>query len=93
VAEFLGEFEFSGAASLAILKGAIPVIYSSMSWFYEIRGSTNAVLKRDGGFADVDAEKSAARADAKKMKNSHQPGVPDVGRIMVGQNKEVATRY
>ena len=51
------------------------------------------MLKRDGGFADVEAAKSAARADAKKMKNSHQPDRPDVERIMVGQNKEVPTRY
>jgi hypothetical protein len=64
-----------------------------MAYFYEIRSSTNAVLKRDGGFADVEAAKSAARADAKKMKNSHQPGVPDLERIMVGQNKETPTRY
>ena len=64
-----------------------------MAFFYEIRSSTNAVLKRDGGYADVEAAKSAARADAKKMKNSHQPGVADVGRIMVGQNKEQPTRY
>ena len=64
-----------------------------MAWFYEIRSSTNAVLKQDGGFADVEAAKSAARANAKKMKHSHQPGVPNVGRIMVGQNKEQPTRY
>ena len=64
-----------------------------MAFFYEIRSSTNAVLKRDGGFADVEAAKSAARADAKKMKHSHQPGVPDVGRILVGQNTETPKRY
>jgi hypothetical protein len=77
-----------------------------MSWFYEIRSSNNAVLKRDGGFADVEAAKSAARADAKKMKNSRlrlksrdfggqarQPDRPDVERIMVGQNTEKPTRY
>jgi hypothetical protein len=64
-----------------------------MAHFYEIRSSTNAVLKRDGGFADVEAAKAAARADAKRMKNSHQPGLPGVGRIMVGQNKETPTRY
>ena len=64
-----------------------------MAYFYEIRSSTNAVLKRDGGFADVEAAKSAARADAKKMKNSRQPDRPDVERIMVGQNAEKATRY
>ena len=33
-----------------------------MAYFYEIRSSTNAVLKRDGGFADVEAAKSTARA-------------------------------
>ena len=64
-----------------------------MAYFYEIRSSTNAVLKRDGGFADVEAAKSAARADAKKIKNSHQPDRPQVGRIMVGQNTEKPTRY
>ncbi|MBZ5697309.1 MAG: hypothetical protein LAN18_02035 [Acidobacteriia bacterium] len=64
-----------------------------MAWFYEIRNSNNVVLKRDGGFADVEAAKSAARADAKKMKNSYQPGVASVGRIMVGQNTEKPTRY
>ena len=64
-----------------------------MAYFYEIRSSTNAVLKRDGGFADVEAAKSAARADAKTMKNDPKLGVAQVGRIMVGQNKEVPTRY
>jgi len=70
-----------------------------MAWFYEIRGSNNAVLKRDGGFATQDAAKTAGREDAKKMKNSRhggqarQPDRPDVGRIMVGQNTEKATRY
>jgi hypothetical protein len=62
-------------------------------FFYEIRSSANAVLKRDGGFANVEAAKRAARADAKKMKNSRQPSVPEVGRIMVGRNKEQPTRY
>ena len=64
-----------------------------MAWFYEIRSSTNAVLKRDGGFATQDAAKIAGRADAKKMKSSRQPDRPDVGRIMVGQNVEKPTRY
>jgi hypothetical protein len=64
-----------------------------MAWFYEIRSSNNAVLKRDGGFATQDAAKSAARADAKKMKNSRQPDRPNVERIMVGQNTEKPTRY
>jgi hypothetical protein len=49
-----------------------------MAWFYEIRSSNNAVLKRDGGFATQDAATTAGRADAKKMKNSRQP----VGRIL-----------
>jgi hypothetical protein len=64
-----------------------------MSFFYEIRSSDNAVLKRDGGFATQDAAKIAGREDAKKMKNLRQPNRPDVGRIMVGQNAEKATRY
>jgi hypothetical protein len=60
-----------------------------MSWFYEIRNSNNAVLKRDGGFATQDAAKIAGRADAKKMKNACHP---DVGRILVGQNMKEPTR-
>jgi hypothetical protein len=63
-----------------------------MAFFYEIRSSNNTVLKRDGGFASQDAAKMAAREDAKKMKNMRQPDRPDVGRILVGQNKEEATR-
>jgi hypothetical protein len=61
----------------------------SMAWFYEIRSTNNAVLKRDGGFATQDAATTAGRADAKKMKNSRQP----VARIIVGQNMEKPTRY
>jgi len=64
-----------------------------MAWFYEIRSSNDAVLKRDGGFATQDAAKVAGREDAKKMKNSRQPDRPDVERIMVGQNTEKPTRY
>ncbi len=64
-----------------------------MAFFYEIRSADNTVLKRDGGFASQDAAKMAAREDAKKMKNMRQPNRPDVGRIMVGQNTEKATRY
>ena len=64
----------------------------SMAWFYEIRSSNNAVLKRDGGFATQDAAKIARREDAKKMKNMRQPDRPDVGRILVGQNAEKAVR-
>ena len=63
-----------------------------LAFFYEIRSSDNTVLKRDGGFASQDAAKMAAREDAKKMKNSCQADRPDVGRILVGQNKEEATR-
>ena len=66
---------------------------ASMAWFYEIRSSNNTVLKHDGGYATQDAAKTAGREDAKKMKNLRQPDRPDVGRIMVGQNAEKATRY
>jgi hypothetical protein len=59
-----------------------------MAWFYEIRNSNNAVLKRDGGFASQDAAKVAGRADAKKLKYSRQPDRLDVERILVGQNTE-----
>ena len=59
-----------------------------MAWFYEIRSSSNTVLKREGGFATQDAATTAGRADTKKMKNSRQP----VGCIMVGQNLEKPTR-
>jgi hypothetical protein len=66
-----------------------------MAFFYEIRSSANTVIKRDGGFATQDAAKIAGREDAKKMKNmrQRQPDTPDVGRILVGQNAEEATRY
>jgi hypothetical protein len=62
-----------------------------MAWFYEIRGSNNTLLRRDGGFATQDAAKIAGRADAKQIKNS-QPGGPRVGTIMVGQNVGKPTR-
>ena len=64
-----------------------------MSFFYEIRSADDTVLKRDGGFASQDAAKMAAREVAKKMKNIRLPNRPDIGRIMVGQNAEKATRY
>ena len=64
-----------------------------MSFFYEIRSSTNAVLKRDGGFATQDSAKAAGREDAKKMRNLRQPDRPHVGTILVGQNTEKPTRY
>ena len=63
-----------------------------MSFFYEIRSADNTLLKRDGGFASQDAAKMAARDDARKMKNSRLPNRPDVGRIMVGQNSDAASR-
>jgi hypothetical protein len=49
-----------------------------MAWFYEIRSSDDAVLKRDGGFADPDAAKIAARAEAEKIKMSRRIGGPTV---------------
>ena len=64
-----------------------------MSFFYEIRSSTNAVLKRDSGFPTQDAAKIAGREDAKRMRGMRKPDRPDVWRIMVGQNGEKATRY
>jgi hypothetical protein len=63
-----------------------------MSFFYEIRSADNTVLKRDGGFATQDAAKAAGREDAKKMKVASRRGGSDVGRILVGQNAEKATR-
>jgi hypothetical protein len=64
-----------------------------MAFFYEIRSSNNALLKRDGGFTTQDAAKTAGREHAKKMKNSRQPDRPKVGNIMVGQNADKPTRY
>ena len=62
------------------------------SRFYEIRSADDALLKRDGGFATQDAAKIAGRADAKRIRNSPQPGTPEVGRILVGHNAEKPTR-
>jgi hypothetical protein len=64
----------------------------SVAWFYEIRNSDNAVLKRNGGFANQDAAKEAARAGARQMKSAPKPIRPDVARILVGQNTEKPTR-
>ena len=64
--EWTGGMPFVGWLLARVVFRRSPV----MSFFCEIRSSTNAVLKRDGGFADVEAAKSAARADAKKMKDS-----------------------
>jgi hypothetical protein len=60
----------------------------SMAFFYEIRSTTDNILKRTSGFRDREAAKLAARADAKKMKNSRLPNRSDVGKILVGQNSE-----
>ena len=63
-----------------------------MGWFYEIRDTNNSVLKRDGGFADQDAAKTATRVDANKMRNSSRRDKSDIGRTLVGQNVEKPTR-
>jgi hypothetical protein len=54
--------------------------------------ASNTLLKRDGGFASQDAAKTAGRADAKKIKNSRQPGALGVGTLKVGHNTEKPTR-
>jgi hypothetical protein len=51
------------------------------------------MLECDGGFASQDAAKIAGREDAKKIKNARQPGEPDFGTTLVGQNLEQPTRY
>jgi hypothetical protein len=76
---------FSPSHRVAPIASPKPKGAPSMTWFYEIRSSTNAVLKRDGGFPTQDAAKIAAREDAKRMKSSRQPDRPDVGRILVRQ--------
>lgn len=63
-----------------------------MAFFYEIRSADDIVLKRDSGFSTQDAAKIAGREDAKKLRNLRQPGRPDIGRILVGQNAEKPTR-
>jgi hypothetical protein len=63
-----------------------------MAWFYEIRGLDNSLLNHDDGFPTQDAAKIAGRADAKKIRNNHHPGGPDVGTILVGRNGEKPTR-
>jgi len=61
-----------------------------LSFFYEIRSTTDTVLKRDGGFPDREAATEAAPADAKRLKAVPKP--PQVGRILVGQNTEKPAR-
>ena len=65
-----------------------PKEVNSMAWFFEIRSSINAVLKRDGGFPNQDATEIAGREVARKMRHTRQPERPDVGRILVGRNAE-----
>jgi hypothetical protein len=94
---------FKGAISVICLPTSVALLHAartsarkehpSMSFFYEIRGADNTVLKRDGGFASQDAAKMAAREDAKKMKAAPKSDRPDVGRILVGQNAEKPTRH
>jgi hypothetical protein len=64
-----------------------------VSYFYEFRTADNIVLKCDGGFASQGAAKMVAREDAKKIKKSSPQTGPCVGRILIGQNEEEATRY
>jgi hypothetical protein len=61
-----------------------------VSFFYEIRSTTDTVLKRDGGFPSQEAAKEAARADAKRLKAVPKP--PTLGRILVGQSAAPLTR-
>lgn len=63
-----------------------------MSYFYEIRSTTDTVLRHTGGFPDREAATVAAREDAKKMKLSKHLGVATVGKILVGQNTEQPSR-
>ena len=63
-----------------------------MAWFYEIRTPQESVLKREGGFSSADAAKTAVRADAKRLKACWQPGEPQVGQLLIGQNMEKANR-
>jgi hypothetical protein len=44
-----------------------------LSYFYEIRSTTEAVLKRTDGFPDREAATEAARADAKRLKAVPKP--------------------
>jgi hypothetical protein len=46
-----------------------------------------------GGIATQSTAKTTGCEDANKMKNMRQSGRPDVGAILVGQNKEKGTRF
>ncbi len=61
-----------------------------MSYFYEIRSTTDTILKRSGGFIDREAATVAAREDARRLRAVPKP--PTVGRILVGQNTEKSER-
>jgi hypothetical protein len=63
-----------------------------VAFFYEIRNSEDAVLKRIGGFATQDLAKAAAREDAKKMKSAPYAARPEIGRVLVGQNTDKSTK-
>jgi hypothetical protein len=79
--------KLSRAGLYSCWNGAKP-----MAWFYEIRSSDEAVLKRDCGFANPDAAKIAAREEVKKIKAARLMGDPVVGRITIGHKAENATR-
>jgi hypothetical protein len=64
-----------------------------MALFYGSRNLDDAVLKRNGGFANRDAAKEAARPDARKMKSASNLVRPEVARTLVGRNTEKPTRY
>jgi hypothetical protein len=51
---------------------------------------SNTIFNQDNGFPTQHAAKIVGREEAKKTRNMRQPYI---GRIMVGQNAEKATRY
>jgi hypothetical protein len=62
---------------------------SRRAWFYEIRSSSKAVLKRDGGFATQDAAKIAGRARAKELISSaNAPRGQDILSVDATEEKE-----
>jgi hypothetical protein len=64
-----------------------------MSYFYEIRSTSDTVLKRDGGFPDRETATAAAREDARRLKNAPASERVSVGKILVGQSVEQVARY
>jgi hypothetical protein len=62
---------------------------SPQAWFYEILSSSNAVLKRDGGFATQDAAKIAGCARAKELISSvNAPRGQDILSLDATEEKE-----